>query len=54
MSAVDGSRVDALVSGSYDGMLRLWTGAAAHTWSCAWFRFKASEGPLDVASTALN
>ena len=31
MSAVDGSRVDALVSGSYDGMLRIWTGAAAHS-----------------------
>ncbi len=26
VSAVDGSRVDALVSGSYDGMLRVWTG----------------------------
>jgi len=28
VSAVDGSRVDALVSGSYDGMLRVWTGKA--------------------------
>lgn len=26
VSAVDGSRVDALVTGSYDGMLRVWTG----------------------------
>ncbi|KAK9821782.1 hypothetical protein WJX81_002702 [Elliptochloris bilobata] len=45
VSAVDGSRADALVSGSYDGMLRIWTGAGACISSV-----RAHRGPVHAVA----